>query len=90
MDNDRLPPLPPSDRESLDRNKFDGYYEVRARDFWGENRLLHIEETENVICKHEFRLATGGVKCQKCHFGLIGQIDVQDGKLFYQGEPIGL
>lgn len=82
--------MPPSDRESLDHNKFDGFYKVRARDFWGDNKVNAFPEPVGVKCEHEFKPAEGGAKCTKCHFGLLGQFEVQQGKLFYKGDPIGL
>ena len=86
--NEILPPLPPSDEEALSRNKFDGYYEVRARDFWGGNKVNRFEEPKQIKCEHEFELAPGGAKCQKCHVGYQGELEVREGKLFYKGEQI--
>ena len=86
-----LPPLPPSDQEALDKNKFDGFYKVNSRDFWGENEINRIEDEEMKKCKHEFVHKDDGVECKHCHFGLRGpMLTITDGKLFYKGEPIGL
>jgi hypothetical protein len=86
-----LPPLPPSDRDALDKNKYDGYYKVKSRDFWGENEINRVEEEPMKKCDHEFIKSVDGVKCVKCHFGLIGStLTIQDKKLFFKGEPIGL
>lgn len=91
MDNSGvLPPLPPSDQESLDRNRFDGFYRVKARDFWGDAEIHRIDDTPPVKCEHEFKGVQGGVRCQKCNVGLLGPIEVREGKLFSNGEPIGL
>ena len=82
MDN-KLPPLPGSDQVTLEHNK-------EARDFWKGNQITRIEETEMKKCSHNFTYAVGGAKCTKCNFGLLGQIEVHDGKLFYEGKPIEL
>lgn len=85
-----LPPMPASDRDSLDRNKYDGFYKIRSRDYWGENVINTFEIEEPKKCDHEFVAAEGGAKCQKCHFGLLGIFEISNGKLFYKGEPIGV
>ena len=91
MDNSNtLPPLPSSDQDSMDKNKFDGFYKVRARDFWGDNAIVRVDNTPPSKCNHKFITCEGGVKCQKCHFGLMGQLEVRDEKLFYKGELIEL
>lgn len=90
MVNSFLPPLPASDADSLDRNKYDGFYKVKSRDFWGDNVIERIEEKPNVKCTHEFMYTEGGAECKKCHFGLLGPLEIQNGKLFFKGEPIGL
>lgn len=88
MPDDILPPLPASDQESLDRNKFDGFYKVKARDFWGDNKITRFEEPKDMKCTHEFIASPGGAECQRCHFGLLGHFEITDGKLFYKGDPI--
>lgn len=85
-----LPPLPPSDEASFGSNRFDGFYKVRARDFWGDAEVHRIDDTPPVKCDHEFIGVPGGAKCQKCHFGLLGFLEVRDGKLFHEGNPIEL
>lgn len=82
MDN-KLPPLPPSDQDSLEHNAF-------AREFWKENQITRIEDKPMNKCEHDFKYAPGGAECKKCHFGLTGPLEVRLGKLFYKGEPIGL
>jgi hypothetical protein len=90
MDKGFLPPMPPSDRDSLDHNKYDGFYKVKARDFWGENEIHHIKDTPIEECRHEFTTTQDGVKCTKCGFGLLGVgLSVKDGRVLAQGEPIG-
>lgn len=83
-----LPPLPASDRESLDRNKYDGFYKVKARDFWGENVINTFEIEEPKKCDHEFVAKPAGAECTKCHFGLLGMFEIRAGKLFFKGDPI--
>lgn len=90
MDRDVLPPMPPSDDEALAKNKYDSFYKLTSRDFWGENKVIKIEETPMTKCEHKFIPNEGGVLCTKCKMGLLGQIEVQDGKLFYKGEQVGL
>lgn len=86
-----LPPLPPSDQEALDKNKFDGFYQVKARDFWRDAEINRMDDTPMKKCTHEFKTATDGVECEKCHFGLVANnIEIRNKKLFYKGEPIGL
>lgn len=83
MDSDKLPALPGSDQATLEHNR-------AARDFWKDNQVTRIEDTEMKKCTHEFKTVQGGAQCQKCHFGLLGQIEVRSGKLFYKGEAVGL
>ena len=88
MAENTLPPLPPSDNESLTKNRFDGYYQVRSRDFWELNAVSSFAVIEPKKCDHEFCPHEGGAICTKCHFGLLGQFEIYDRKLFYKGEPI--
>ena len=82
--------MPPSDQDSLDRNKFDGFYKVKAREFWGENEIHHMPNTPPPVCEHEFISTKGGIICKKCNFGLLGVgLSAKDGKALVQGEPIG-
>lgn len=83
-----LPPLPPSDQDSLDHNKFDGFYKVRSRDFWGDAEIHRIADIPPVKCEHEFLGVPEGVRCTKCNFGLLGRIETNNGKLFSNGQPI--
>lgn len=85
-----LPPMPPSDEDSIARNHYDGFYKRSARGFWGENEVIRIPVTKDEKCNHEFISKPNGAECQKCHFGLVGKIEVRSGKLFYKGEQIGL
>lgn len=83
-----LPPLPPSDTDSLSKNYFDKYYNRSARSFWGENEVIRIPDTPAKRCRHEFEMVTQGVKCRKCNFGLSGQgLSVnKDGGVLIQGK----
>lgn len=83
MPDKALPPLPGSDNDSLNRSK-------TARDFWGENAIIRIDDTEPKKCDHYFVSIPSGVTCNRCHFGLLGFFEINNGKLFYQGDPIGL
>jgi hypothetical protein len=89
IDSGVLPPMPPSDQDALDRNKYDGFYKVKARDFWGENEIHRIPDQKPVSCEHEFTTVSGGIMCTKCSFGLLGVgLSVKDGKALAQGKPI--
>ena len=90
MDNQVLPPMPPSDDESLAKNRYDGFYKTTAREMWADAQIIRIEDKPYEKHEHNFAAAQGGAKCTKCHFGLLGQFEIQNGKLFYKGEPIGL
>lgn len=80
MDN-RLPPLPGSDINSLTRSR-------TARDFWGENEINRFEEPEFKKCDHKFKYTSDGVECIQCHFGMLGTLEIRNSKLFYRGKPI--
>ena len=86
-----LPPLPPSDMESIGKNTYDGNNQTRAASFWGENSIIRIEDKPMEKCNHEFEYSDNGVKCKKCNFGLIANtLEIRDKKLFFKGEPLGL
>ena len=85
-----LPPMPASDEQSIERNRFDGFYRMKSRDFWADAEIIHEEIGPDKKCDHEFKATPGGVKCTKCHFGLIGALEVREGKLFHKGERIPL
>lgn len=78
---DKLPPLPPSDIGSLERDK-------GAREFWKNNQIIREEEKPFKKCDHEFKVVPNGVQCVKCHFGLMGPLEVKDGKLYHKGEKL--
>ena len=92
MDNEAtLPPLPGSDAVSLQTNKKDNFYEIGAREFWGENQIISEKVEDFKQCDHKFMKEENITRCQKCHFGLLGNnLEIRDGKLFYGGEPLGL
>lgn len=77
-----LPPLPPSDGDSLQQN-------AKARSFWQEAEITRIPDTPVKKCKHEFVNNEGGIRCTQCGFGLLGgQLTAKDGVAYAQGEPI--
>jgi len=85
-----LPPLPKSDPQSLQWNSKDNFYKVKSADYWGDNELNREEVLPHKKCEHNFKTAPGGVRCQKCHFGLTGKdLEIRDGKLFSKGKAIG-
>lgn len=73
----RLPPLPGSDGDTLHSNR-------SARDFWKENEVIKIDEPTMKKCDHSFMQVVNGVQCKKCNFGLIGVLEIREGKLFHQ------
>jgi len=85
-----LPPLPASDEQSLAWNKYDNFYDTRSRDFWGTNKVTRETVKDYEKCNHYFIQKGPEVECKKCHFGLSGFIEIQNGKLFNKGEPLGI
>ena len=85
-----LPPMPPSDNGSLTRNHYDSFYKRGAREFWQGNRVESIKDEPFQKCDHEFKVVPNGAKCVKCHFGLMGPIEVKDGKLYHKGKKLPL
>ncbi len=85
-----LPPLPASDEQSIAWNRLDSFYDVRSRDFWGKSQIVREEVKDYEKCNHYFIKKGPIVECKKCHFGLFGIFEIQDGKLFFKGEPIGI
>jgi len=91
MPNDKtLPPLPPSDESSISSNRYDSFYKVRTRDFWGDNEVVKESPEAFKKCKHYFVPKAGAVECKNCSFGLMGLFEVKKGKLYHQGKAIGL
>lgn len=82
MDN-KLPPLPGSDGDSLSRSK-------TAQEFWAHNEINMINEPKLEKCRHEFTYVKNGVQCKKCSFGLLGYLEIREGLLFNNGEPLGI
>lgn len=80
---DQLPPLPPSDPASLQRNHRDSFYDLTVREFWGENQVTQHQVEEFKKCKHFFAhdQSVSGVSCRLCHIVYIGQFEIRDGKL---------
>lgn len=87
----KLPDLPASDRESLEKNRYDGFYQVGARDFW-ENAEVNYADTEEIMpeCDHYFFRRGSEAVCKKCSMALFGSLEIADGKLFYKGKPLGI
>lgn len=83
-----LPDLPPSDPASLQRNTYDGFYKVGARDFWQHSQITQnkIDDFKKCI-PHALIQRRNEAYCTKCHVGWIlpTSMHVQDGKLFNAG-----
>ena len=88
--NKQLPPLPPSDEESLNKNRYDGFYEVRAKDFWGKNEVVREVVYKDKKCGHNFIYTDNGAECTKCHIGFVGKLEVRDGNLYHHGKKLPL
>lgn len=87
---DTLPPLPPSDLGSLEKNSFDSNYGVKTREFWKNNQIIREKERPFEKCDHEFKVIFNGAQCVKCHFGLTGPLEVKNGKLFHNKKQLPL
>jgi len=85
-----LPPIPGSDEETLKFNRMDPFYQVKPREIWDRNKIVREEPEEFKKCKHYFISKPGSAECKHCGFGLVGNFEVQDGKLFHQGKAIGI
>lgn len=85
-----LPALPPSDPASMAQNRWDANNETRSASFWQGNQVTHIEDKPFTKCKHYFQKTTDGARCIHCHFGLVSNLTVQDGKLLISGRLIEL
>ncbi len=85
-----LPPLPASDEKSISTNKFDGFYHRGSREFWGDNEIVREKVKSFPKCDHYFIPKPNSAECKKCSFGLLGFFEIQKGKLYHQGEAIGL
>ena len=87
----KLPPLPPSDAESLRKNQYDSFYKRGAREFWGENEIVREELREFNKCDHYFESRNSEVRCKHCHIGfqITNQaLTIKDGKLFLNNEIV--
>lgn len=85
---DILPPLPASDESSLNSNNYDGFYDVRSRDFWGQNKIVSRKVDPFTKCKHFFIKYEDRAQCSKCNMGIFGNFDIRDGILYMRGEPV--
>lgn len=81
--------MPPSDPSSLEQNRWDPNYNTRSSNFW-DGEVIHIEDKPMLKCTHHFQKTQTGVRCDKCHFGLSGNLAIQDGKLLINKVPIEL
>ena len=89
--NNKLPPLPPSDSESLSKNTFDPYFRIGARDFWKGNHVEQIILKESKECDHRFQYTVDGVECKKCRIGWVGkELGVRDEALYVNNELVSL
>ena len=87
-----LPPLPGSDPQSLQWNKKDNFYQVGAREYWGQNEIYSNKLEDFKKCEHYFELLKGVYKCKQCNFCLQNSplyiLTLKDGILSNEGLPI--
>ena len=90
MAEDKLPPMPPSDPGSLERNTYDHFYQVSSRGFWKNNEINYIKDEWKEPCQHYFEQKGADVICKHCHFGLETSIGLitKEGKLYHNDEEI--
>ena len=90
MAEDKLPPLPPSDPGSLERNHYDHFYKRSSREFWKENEIIYIKNEESQLCGHYFERKERSLICRKCHIGYVESVGmtVVNGQLYYKNEEI--
>lgn len=79
-----LPALPGSDTSAIQRNHYDGFYRVGARDFWKDAKLSSEIVKPFVTCEHYLIQKGQEAQCASCHVGwnLPHMWRVLDGKLF--------
>jgi hypothetical protein len=79
-----LPPLPPSDPTSLQRNVTDGFYQRSAKEFWSNAQLSQHTVEDFKKCQHYFTKVNNELTCGKCHAGWVvpETFHVIDGKLY--------
>lgn len=78
----KLPPLPASDPESIAKNRYQGFYGIGSRTYWkdAEVTLNKIKDFEK--CSHYFTQHGSQIMCSKCNAGFFGPgIGTQDGRL---------
>lgn len=84
-----LPPLPPSDEDSLTKNKKDSFYEKKSGDFWNKAFIEHTTIGKKNKCEHDFEETVTGVRCKKCYMGLEGkELKVTKGHVFFGNQRL--
>lgn len=77
----KLPDLPGSTEEDFRRNEFHPFFKKTTRDIWQDAEINHTQMREVPKCEHYFEYSKEGIECKKCHFGLIGGIAIENGKI---------
>jgi hypothetical protein len=87
----KLPDLPPSDEQSLQKNAYQGFYKIGAREFWGENEI-NYQTVEDKKCQHYFMREGLEVRCKVCYIGWDApyEVNTKDGKLYFKDQLVGL
>lgn len=85
-----LPPIPSSDPESLQRNKFDNYYKYRAQEFWQNAEISSYKVEDFKKCNHYLVQRNHEVQCKKCHVGWVvpPTFRTQNGKLYNNDQEL--
>lgn len=87
-----LPPMPESDAESMQRNRYHGFYKVGSKEFWGQAEVTHHTLEDFKKCEHYFVRNADEIRCTTCHAGWQASYDVEaiDGQLYFRNERVQL
>lgn len=86
---EELPALPGSDEQSLQGNRYNNFYGVKARDFWQHSEIASEKVEEWKKCEHYITKQNNEAICTTCHVGwtVPESFYTQDGKL-YDGDTL--
>lgn len=79
-----LPPIPSSDPDSIEKNRYNNFYKYGAKEFWGEAEVISEEVKDFPKCDHYLMKRNHEVQCVRCNIGwtVPPEINVRDGKLY--------
>ena len=83
-----LPNLPGSDPVSLQDERLDEFYQIRAKDFWAHAKITSNKVRPFKKCNHYFVKDQKDIRCRNCSTGwdVNDYMQVQDGQLVINGE----